>query len=100
MTTEAALPPELTRSASPPLTLRTDPRFWRVSFALFLSGLATFTLLYCVQPMLPAFVQAFALTPAAASLSLSTTTAVLAVAMFGAGRSPTPTVARPSWPPR
>ena len=56
-----------------------------MSFALFLSGLATFALLYCVQPILPAFVQAFQLTPAAASLSLSTTTAVLAVAMFWAG---------------
>ncbi len=84
MTTEAAAPPEPTRYASPQ-TLRTDPRFWRVSFALFLSGLATFALLYCVQPILPAFVQAFQLTPAAASLSLSTTTAVLAVAMFWAG---------------
>ncbi len=84
MTTEAAAPPERTRSP-PPQTLRTDARFWRVSFALFLSGLATFALLYCVQPILPAFVHAFALSPAAASLSLSTTTAVLAVAMFGAG---------------
>ena len=62
MTTEAAAPPERTRSP-PPQTLRTDARFWRVSFALFLSGLATFALLYCVQPILPAFVQAFALTP-------------------------------------
>ena len=84
MTTEAAVPPERTRSP-PPQTVRTDARFWRVSFALFLSGLATFALLYCVQPILPAFVHAFALSPAAASLSLSTTTAVLAVAMFGAG---------------
>ena len=35
--------------------------------------------------MLPEFVRAFSLTPAAASLSLSVTTAVLAIAMFGAG---------------
>jgi YNFM family putative membrane transporter len=84
MTTEAALPPESIHS-TPPQILRAEARFWLVSFALFLSGLATFALLYCVQPMLPAFVQAFALTPAAASLSLSTSTAVLAVAMFGAG---------------
>jgi YNFM family putative membrane transporter len=84
MTTESALHPEPTRSA-PLQILRSDPRFWLVSFALFLSGLATFALLYCVQPMLPAFVHAFGLSPAAASLSLSTTTAVLAVAMFGAG---------------
>ncbi len=84
MTTEAALLPESTRPAPAPI-MRSDPRFWLVSFALFLSGLATFALLYCVQPMLPAFVHAFGLSPAAASLSLSTTTAVLAVAMFGAG---------------
>ncbi len=83
MTTPAA-PPDASDSA-PPLTLRGEARFWRISFALFLSGLATFALLYCVQPMLPEFVRAFSLTPAAASLSLSVTTGVLAVAMFGAG---------------
>ncbi|MGO9419834.1 MFS transporter [Roseiarcus sp.] len=83
MTTPAA-PPAASDQKSP-LTHRGEARFWRVSFALFLSGLATFAVLYCVQPILPAFVQAFALTPAAASLSLSVATGVLAVAMFGAG---------------
>ena len=84
MTTPAAnLPDQPERD--PPLTLRGERRFWRISLALFISGLATFALLYCVQPMLPAFVHAFSLTPAAASLSLSVATAVLAVAMFGAG---------------
>ncbi len=83
MTTAAAPPPA--SDSAPPLTLRGEARFWRISFALFLSGLATFALLYCVQPMLPEFVRAFSLTPAAASLSLSVTTAVLAIAMFGAG---------------
>ncbi|RBP07432.1 YNFM family putative membrane transporter [Roseiarcus fermentans] len=68
----------------PPL-LRGEARFWRVSFALFLSGLATFALLYCVQPLLPEFARDFSLSPASASLSLSATTGVLAFAMFGAG---------------
>ncbi len=68
-----------------PLTARGDARFWRVSFALFIGGVATFALLYCVQPMMPAFAQSFSLSPAAASLSLSAATGVLAVAMFGAG---------------
>ena len=67
------------------LIVRGDARFWRVSFALFIGGLATFALLYCVQPMMPAFARSFSLSPAAASLSLSAATGVLAVAMFGAG---------------
>ena len=77
-------PPDAPPPAAAPIR-RGEARFWRVSFALFLSGLATFALLYCVQPLLPAFVRAFALSPAAASLSLSATTAALAFAMFGAG---------------
>lgn len=77
-----ASPP--TSAPAPPI-LRGEARFWRVSFALFFSGLATFALLYCVQPLLPEFVRAFALSPASASLSLSVTTAALAFAMFGAG---------------
>lgn len=67
------------------LTVRGEARFWRVSFALFLGAFATFALLYYVQPILPAFAQTFAVSPAAASLSISATTGVLAVALFGAG---------------
>ena len=79
--TTAGLPPR----ASPSLILRGEGRFWRVSFALFLGGLATFALLYCVQPLLPTFAESFSLSPATASLSLSATTGVMAVALFGAG---------------
>ncbi len=75
----------LAAATSDRLTLRGEARFWRVSVALFLGGVATFALLYCVQPLMPALARAFSLTPAAASLSLSATTGVLAVAMFGAG---------------
>ena len=69
----------------PPLTQRGAARFWRVSFALFVGGLATFAVLYCVQPLMPDFARNFSLSPAAASLSLSVSTGVLAFAMFGAG---------------
>ena len=60
-------------------------RFWRVNFALFLGSFATFALLYCVQPLMPLFARAFSISPAAASLSLSAATGVLAVAMIFAG---------------
>ena len=66
-------------------TLRGEPRFWRISAALFIGGAATFALLYCVQPMMPAFAMSFALSPADASLTLSAATGVLAVSMFDAG---------------
>ena len=69
----------------PPLTRRGEARFWRVSSALFIGGLATFAVLYCVQPLMPDFARNFSLTPAAASLSLSVSTGVLAFAMFAAG---------------
>ena len=60
-------------------------RFWRTTFALFLGSFATFAILYCVQPLMPGFTRAFSISPAAASLSLSAATGVLAVAMIFAG---------------
>lgn len=53
----------------------------RASLALFLSGFATFSLLYCVQPLLPIFSQEFAVSPAESSLSLSLSTGFLAIAI-------------------
>ena len=64
-----------------PLIARGGARFWRVNFALCLGSFATFAVLYCVQPLMPGFASAFSISPAAASLSLSATTGVLAVAM-------------------
>ena len=61
------------------------PAFRRTNLALFSSGFATFGLLYCVQPLLPAFSRAFGVDAAGSSLSLSVTTGVLAVAMLFAG---------------
>jgi len=61
------------------------PAFRRTNLALFSSGFATFGLLYCVQPLLPAFSQSFGVDAAASSLALSLTTGVLAVGMLFAG---------------
>ncbi len=64
---------------------RSDAAFWRVTGPLFVGGFSTFALLYSVQPLMPVFAREFVVSPAVASLSLSATTAVLAVAMIGAG---------------
>ena len=72
-------------AADPALIGRGGARFWRVNFGLFLGSFATFALLYCVQPLMPLFTRAFSISPAAASLSLSAATGVLAVAMIFAG---------------
>ncbi|MBW9052017.1 MFS transporter [Rhizobium mesosinicum] len=53
----------------------------RASLALFLSGFATFSLLYCVQPLLPIFSQEFSISPAESSLALSLSTGFLAIAI-------------------
>jgi YNFM family putative membrane transporter len=61
-----------------------SPAYRRVSFALFLAGFATFSLLYCVQPLLPAFAQHFHVSPAESSLALSLATGLLALAIVAA----------------
>lgn len=52
--------------------------------ALFAAGFATFTLLYCVQPLLPEFCARFGLTPAASAWALSSATLALAFGLLGA----------------
>ncbi|MGD0641017.1 MAG: MFS transporter [Roseiarcus sp.] len=79
---DAASPPP---RPNPPKISRSDAAFWRVTGAFFFGGFATFALLYSVQPLMPVFAREFAISPALASLSLSTSTGVLAVAMMGAG---------------
>ena len=91
-TTASEVPsrPELTLVKSEPLVeprqflTRGTPAFRRATIALFLSGFATFSLLYCVQPLMPIFSQDFGVTPAESSLSLSLSTGFLAFAIFGA----------------
>lgn len=53
----------------------------RISLALFLAGFATFSLIYCVQPILPQLAEEFGTTPSSSSLALSFTTAALAFAI-------------------
>ena len=62
------------------------PAFRRMSLALAAAGFATYALLYCVQPLLPVFSADLHLAPSVSSLSLSVTTALLAVSMLVAGR--------------
>lgn len=57
----------------------------RIRLALFLAGFATFSLLYCVQPLLPEFARDFHVSAAASSLPLSLATGGLAIAIFCAG---------------
>ncbi|WP_429453616.1 MFS transporter [Paraburkholderia sp. 40] len=68
-----------------PYLERGSRAYWRASLALLFAGYATFSLLYCVQPLLPSFSAAFNVTPAQSSLSLSLSTAALALAIFVAG---------------
>lgn len=78
------------QSSSSPPTARTwvesgSPAYRRISLALFLAGFATFSLLYCVQPVLPELAQYFSLGAAGSSLALSVSTGCLAAAIFIAG---------------
>jgi YNFM family putative membrane transporter len=57
----------------------------RVTLALFSAGLATFALLYCVQPILPVLSQEFGVSPASSSISLSVSTAMLAIGLLFTG---------------
>lgn len=59
--------------------------FRRTNLALFAAGFATFSLLYCVQPVMPVFAREFRVSAAQSSLSLSLTTGLLAPAMIVAG---------------
>lgn len=56
--------------------------YWRAVSALFLGSLASFGVVYAVQPLIPVFSRQFQLTPAAASLALSFTTAGMALSML------------------
>ena len=64
---------------------RGSPQFMRVTLALFSAGLATFALLYCVQPILPVLSQQFGVTPAQSSISLSLSTGLMALGLLFTG---------------
>ncbi|WP_337996304.1 MFS transporter [Oleispirillum naphthae] len=69
----------------PRFTPRGSPAYWRITIGLFLTGYATFSLVYCVQPLLPVFAAEFGVGAAASSLALSLTTGTLAVSILCAG---------------
>jgi len=54
----------------------------RISAALFLAGFATFSLIYCTQPLLPEFATDFGIGPAESSLAVSLTTVSLALSIL------------------
>ncbi|MCU5772407.1 MFS transporter [Erwiniaceae bacterium BAC15a-03b] len=64
---------------------RGTPQFMRVTLALFSAGLATFVLLYCVQPILPVLSQQFGVSPAQSSISLSIATGMMALGLLFTG---------------
>lgn len=64
---------------------RGTSQFMRVTLALFSAGLATFALLYCVQPILPVLSHEFGVSPASSSISLSISTGMLAIGLLFTG---------------
>ncbi len=81
------LPTTPTRLSTGGLT-RGTPAYRRANVALFLVGFATFSLLYCVQPLLPDFTAAYGINAATSSMALSLTTGALAVAIFASSALP------------
>jgi YNFM family putative membrane transporter len=77
------MPPSTSTTAD--LIRHGTPAFRRTNLALFAAGLATFGLLYCVQPLMPQFSRHYGIGAATSALSLSLTTGVLAFAMLFAG---------------
>ncbi|WP_051378902.1 MFS transporter [Derxia gummosa] len=91
MTSPTATASAPAAGATPPAT---DAAHWtepgsaayrHIVAALFLAGYSTFSLLHCVQPLLPAFADSFAVSPAVASLALSMSTGALAWAILLVG---------------
>ena len=56
----------------------------RANLAMFVGGFATFAMLYGTQPILPLLSEAFDISPASASLSVSAGTAALALLLIPA----------------
>jgi MFS transporter, YNFM family, putative membrane transport protein len=64
---------------------RGTPTFRRVNLALFAGAIATYASLYTTQPLLPMLSESFHVTPAMASLTVSSATICLAAAMVVGG---------------
>lgn len=64
---------------------RGTAQFKKVNIALFAGGFCTFAILWGTQPLLPDIAKEFHLTPAMASLSLTSTTIALAISLLIVG---------------
>lgn len=64
---------------------RGTPAYARINWALFLSGYAVFSQIYCTQPLLPVLAEHFGVGAAESSLALSLTTGCLAASIAVAG---------------
>ena len=62
-----------------------DPSYRRIALALFAAGLATFALLYSVQPLLPELATQFEVSATESTLSLSLSTAALGIMLLVVG---------------
>jgi YNFM family putative membrane transporter len=60
------------------------PAYRRTARAMFVGGFSTFSMLYCVQPLLPVFSQEFHLSPAMASGAVSAATGSMALMLIPA----------------
>lgn len=60
-------------------------KFNQIVLSLFLGGFSSFSILYCVQAILPIFSKQFCLTATESSLSLSATTAMMAIGALFTG---------------
>ena len=80
----AAVSAAQARSETPTHNRVGGVRYIRSSLALFLAGFATFSLLYCPQPLLPTLSRTFAVDAAAGSLAISLGTACLALSIVAA----------------
>src|SRR5574344_2643253 len=59
--------------------------FKAILFSLFLAGFASFSTLYCVQPMMPILADFFTVTPTHSSFPLSFSTIALAIGLLFTG---------------
>lgn len=71
--------------AAPEYLARGTKAYRSANWALFAAGFSTFSLMYCVQPLLPLFSAHFGVSPTQSSLSLSLTTGLLALSIFMVG---------------
>lgn len=83
MPADLSSPPQSDEPPSPrPVWItRGSPAYRNAGVALFLAGFASFSAIYCVQPLLPDFARHFHVNPTESSLTLSLTTGFLSVSI-------------------